>query len=438
MSLLIRRAIARHLRVRTFILAVALTFGQRGWADSNEVSALSLDEAADLAVTAQPLLNRLDAQVRSTRESAIAAIQLPDPQLLIGVQDFPINTGDAYSFTRDSDTQIVAGVMQEFPRAEKRRLRGELLEREEQRLTAERHLSWRAIRRDSALAWLELWRYDQALRITRASLHEAQTQMQAVEIALRVNTATQAEFIAAQLEVGRLEDSARSDEQSIMHARNSLSRWIGEDAQRTVVASLPDMPVLPPLEVVLERVRRHPHLAEASAMVAAAQTSAELARASYAPDWRVDLGYGYRPAFSEMVMLKIGVDLPVFSHNRQDRNLAAALAQIDAAEATVEDARRHVVSEAQLNHADWQQLATRLWNYDSQLVPQSENRITAAAFGWRSGHGSLREVLDARRAALELQMARLDLQHDQAKHFIQLTYLGAFEGTSKAGGDSHE
>ena len=56
--------------------------------------------------------------------------------------------------------------------------------------------------------------------------------------------------------------------------------------------------------------------------------------------------------------------------------------------------------------------------------------------GWRSGRNALREVLDARRAALEIQMARLDLQHDLARHFVQLTYLGAVE--TDAGEDPHE
>ncbi|WP_370305047.1 hypothetical protein [Sinimarinibacterium flocculans] len=63
--------------------------------------------------------------------------------------------------------------------------------------------------------------------------------------------------------------------------------------------------MLPSLAVTLERVRSHPQLAGASAQVAAPQTGAALARAAYKPDWRVELGYGYRPAFTEMVMLQV-------------------------------------------------------------------------------------------------------------------------------------
>lgn len=434
---LIGRAVARRVKPAIFMLVVSAVAFQPSWAEPGS-AALGLEEAARLAVISQPLLSGIEAQVRAATEAAVAARQLPDPQLVTGVQDLPIDTRDAFSLRRDSDTQIQVGLMQEFPRAEKRRLRGELSEREASRLNAEHHLAYRSIRRDAALAWIEVWRYDQALRLARASLGEAETQMQAVEIALKTSTASQAEFLAARQEVDRLKDSVAGAEQSIAHSRNGLSRWIGDAAYRPVYSALPQAPVLPSLEVVMDRVSRHPHLAGAAAQVAAAQTGAELAQAAYSPDWRVELGYGSRPAYSEMVTLQVGVDLPVFTRNRQDRSFAAALAQKEAAESTVEDASRQLYAEARLNYQDWARLTTRLKDYDNTLLPQSQNRITAALLGWRSNRGMLRDVLDARRAALELQMARLELQSDLAKHQVQLSYLGAFDEAVDTAESSHE
>ncbi|MGH8454147.1 MAG: TolC family protein, partial [Nevskiales bacterium] len=355
------------------------------------------------------------------------AQQLPDPQLIAGIQDLPINTRDAYSLRRDSDTQLQLGLMQEFPRAKKRRLRGELVERDAQRLEAEHHLAQRTIRRDAALAWLELWRYTQSLQLTRASLHEADTQVAAVEIALKTGSATQADLLSARVEVARLQDEVAGTEQSIGHARNLLSRWIGEAAWRPIAGTLPQAPAEPSLNVALEHVRRHPHLAMHQAQIAAAQTGTNLAKADYDPDWRVELGYANRPAFSDMLTLQFGVDLPVFTHNRQDRALASALARQDAATAELEDGRRQLESEARLNLDDRVRLSERLKHYDEQLLPQAGQRVEATLLGWRAGRGTLAQILEARRAALDLQMSRLDLQHDAAKHFVQLTYLGAYE-----------
>ncbi|MGH7864565.1 MAG: TolC family protein [Candidatus Binataceae bacterium] len=399
---------------------------------------LTLTEAAELAVTGQPMLDSLDARGRAAHESAIAARQLPDPKLNLGIADLPIDTRDAFSFTRDSDTQIQVGVSQDFPRAAKRRLRGELVEREASRLGAEHHLAERTIRRDAALAWVDLWRYERALGLTRNSLREVVTQLKVAEIALKTGGATQAEYLSARLEVNQLRDAVRGAKQSVAHAQNALSRWIGEAAFRPVSPDLTAMPPLPPLETVLDRVRSHPHLAGFEVQVAQAQTSAELAEAAYQADWGVALGYSHRPAFSEMVMLEVSVDLPFFTRNRQDRNFAAALAQKAAAESAVENANRQLLSEARLNHHDFARLGSRLRDYEINILPQGAARIEATLAGWRAGRDRLREVLEARRTALELRMAHLDLQTDLSKHFVQLSYLGAFDSESSMAEESHE
>ncbi len=427
MSLVTRRAGARKIVVALIALAIAPVAVSPAHAELTELVALDLDEAATLAVTAQPLLKGLAAEARAARESAVAASQLPDPRLVAGVQDLPANGPNAYSFTRDPDTQLQVGVLQEFPRAEKRRLRGQSSQREAAQLDAAQQAAQRAIRRDAALAWIDLWRYDRALSLARATQREAQTQQQAVEIAFKTGRATQAEVLAARIEAARLEDAVSGAEQDVAHGRNTLSRWIGEDAQRPVCPDLPAMPPAPTLEQVLGRARQHPRLAQASAGVAAAQTQADLAKSAYQPDWRVELGYAYRPEYPEELVLRVGMDLPLFTGKRQDRGVAAALARQQAAESGVEDAGRQLESEARLNFQDWVQLDARLRQYDKDLLPQAGARIDAALNGWRSGRGSLREVLDARRSALELRMARLLLQGDYARHYIQLTYLGAFD-----------
>tara|TARA_R110000822_G_scaffold126082_11_gene261269 strand:- start:27899 stop:29200 length:1302 start_codon:yes stop_codon:yes gene_type:complete len=387
---------------------------------------LGLQEAADLAVTGQPLLEGLDAQAQSAREMAVAASQLPDPQLKAGVTNLPANTDSRFSLSQDFMTMTGAGLMQEFPRAEKRRLRGELMEREAQRIDAERELTDRRVRRDAALAWLEAWRAKRTLGLRIATLQEARAQQDAVAIALKTGGSTQADYLAARQEADRLRDDVAAAEQGTGHAQATLSRWLGNAAFRSIAPDLPVAPPLPDLDIALERIADHPLLTERFAAVAQSETGAALAQADYKPDWRVELGYAYRPNFSEMLMLQVGVDLPVFTRNRQDRRLAAALAQKDSAESAVEDQRRQLQAEVRHNHHDVEQLSLRLRDYEQTLLPQSEHRITAALSGWRSGRNALREVLEARRAALEVQLAALDLQFERAQHVVQLNYLGAF------------
>lgn len=384
---------------------------------------LTQAEAGRLALERQPVLNAHAAAVRSARENAVASAQLPDPELRFGVRDLPVNSADRYSFNQDSDTQIVVGVMQEFPAGGTRRWRGEMGAREaemaEQELTATRLM----IRRDAALAWADVWKPERALDLTRDAIREAELQVRAVEIAYTANRSTQAEVLTARVALALLRDEEQKQTQDAQHARSQLSRWIGDAAYRPLSSELPSWDAPLPAEQVIARLRNHPHLNAQAKQVDVAAADVELARQSYWPAWWVEVGYGYRPSFSEMAMLQVGVDLPVFTGNRQDRSVAAKLAAHERAAQLRDDVLRQQEAEARLNSADWKLLQERLKRYDAEILPQGDQRIAAAMAAWQSGQGTLAAVLDARRMALENRIKRLELEADAQKHRINLQYL---------------
>lgn len=397
-------------------------------AQSAPDTALTLPEAARLAVERQPMLEAQAAAVRAARENAVAGAQLPDPELRLGVRDLPVNTEDRYSLSRDSDTQIMIGVMQKFPAGASRRLRGEMGQREaemaEQELVATRLL----IRRDAALAWIEAWKPNQALAFTQEAVREAELQVRAVEIAYTANRATQADVLAARVALGLLRDEAEKQAQDTQHARSQLSRWIGDAAYRPLDPEAPPSDAPLPLDQLMARLRSHPHLTAYAKAVEVADADVDLAKQSYRPGWWVELGYGYRTAFSEMATLQVGVDLPVFTRNRQDRGVAAKLAIQERAAHLRDDQVRQQEAQARLNSADWSLLQGRLKRFDTEILPQSEQRTAAALAAWQSGQGTLPGILEARRMTLENRIKRLELEADAQKHRINLVYL-AGEGS---------
>ncbi|MGH8444610.1 MAG: TolC family protein, partial [Solimonas sp.] len=243
-----------HLRQALFAAGLAIfSLAAHGQDDADAGVALDLDQVRQLAIERQPMLDSLAASARSARESAVAARQLPDPQIFGGVRDLPIDGDDAGSFTRDSDTQVIAGLSQEFPGAGKRRLRGMQGEREAERLDASRSLAARSIARDAALAWLDVWQAEQEAVRVRESLRDAEAQVDAVGIAVKAGKAPQAELFAARVEAAMLRDRIIEKAQDSDRARNALSRWIGVAAQRPLCPDLPAYPALPSLDAVLAR-----------------------------------------------------------------------------------------------------------------------------------------------------------------------------------------
>ena len=387
-------------------------------------SGLSLDEAQRLALDAQPLLQAQAAAVQAARDNAVAAAQLPDPKLTGGVTDWPVNGPDRYSLRRDDFTMINVGVTQDFPRAEKRRLRGQRGEHEaelaEQMLTA----TQLTIRRDAALAWLDVWRPERALELTRQSVHEAELQLNATEIAYTSGRATQAEVLAARIALGLLRDDNASLEQETVIARSKLSRWIGGDAaQRLFSAELPQWAPPAPMEEMLIGLRHHPHLNTEAQRVAVAEDEVALARQAYKPDWGVALSYGYRPDFADYISMNFSIDLPVFAGNRQDRNLGAKLAERSQIEQSREDVLRQQEAELRVYWEGWQRLRDRMRQFDADILPQSGQRVAAALAAWQAGQGTLTTVLDARRMSLDNRMRRLQLLVEAAVYRVNLLYF---------------
>ena len=389
---------------------------------SDALVALTLDDAAALAVQRQPQLDALDAEARSARQRAIAAGELPDPRLSFGISDLTLEGSDRFTLREESDTQIMAGVRQDFPQADKRRLKRERAEHEAETFDAERLATERRIVRETGLAWLDVWKAEESRQVARRSLEEAERQVQATEIAYTAGRGSQAEMLAAKVEAESLRDQVAGFAQQSRHYRNGLARWIGEAAFNPICPDLP-AETAPDAAALSAALATHPHFLAEAKKVATAETDVQLARQDYRPDWAVTVGYGHRPAFADYAQVQVEIPLPAFTANRQDQQLASALGMQASQQSRLDDALREHRAEIRMNAEDWQLLQDRLSRYDTLLLPQASSRVDAALAAYGAGSGALRDVLDARRRALEIAMQKLDLQTDSARHQVQLRYF---------------
>lgn len=416
MSFRFRRASAR------LLWAIWATAVLPAHAESS-TAPLPLAEAEQLALEHQPLLDGQRATVRAGRERAVAMRQLPDPMLLTGVQNLPVNGEDRYSLSMDPMTMTSVGVMQEFPLPGKRRLRGQAETLMADAGEAKLARLERVVRRDAAMAWVGVWFPERAVELTASMVTEAERERTAAEIAYRAGRAPQADVLAADVELEMIRDRGRRLEQQAAEAREKLTRWIGQPVMTKVFPDVPALPEPPPLDALLTALDRHPELAEAGFEVASAENSLALARQNYWPDWRVEAMYGWRRNYDEMVSVQLGIDLPIFRGNRQDRDSSAAREQLTASEATREDMKRQLRAMAAGTYRNWSEARSRLARYDQVIVPQSAARAEAALAAYRAGKTELVGVLAARRSALEASLMRLELQMDVLDRLIELRYL---------------
>jgi outer membrane protein TolC len=386
-------------------------------------AALSLDEALRIATRESPLLSAQRSAIAAAGEMAASARELPDPKLRLGLDNLPVDGPDRYSLTRDFMTMRKIGVMQEFPRAEKREIRGRRAEHELAREQAALADASAALRRDVALSWMERHFAERMAGVIGEQHAETELQLQALQAGLSTGKTQPAELLTLQVGLQSLLDRRAEFEKQAARARALLSRWLGEAGMRPL-AALPDRLAPMRQHELAAHVSGHPHLQTLDRQIDVAQSDAALARAASQPDWGLEIAYAQRGSqFSNMLSVQVSIDLPLFQARRQDRGTAAKLAQLEQARALKEDTHRQHLAEANATWAEWEAATARLKRFDETLLPLARERAQLALVAYRGGQGSLGPALEARRAEIELRLQQLQLAAEQGRAYAQLLYF---------------
>ena len=385
---------------------------------------LTLDQALRAAQDRSRQLVAQDAAAAASRDLAIAAGQLPDPTLKLGIVDVPVNGQDQFSLTRDSFTMGTIGLSQEFTGADKRRARSTRYEREAEAAAAGRVAALTDLRRDTAIAWLDRYYQERVRDVLVTQRDEARLQIEAADAAYRGGRGAQADAFAARTAVAQLDDRIRQAEQRILTAKTRLARWMGDEAGRPL-ASPPSLAVVHLDAGNLDTdLTHHPQLELLNLQEQVARAEAEVAQSNKQADWSVELTYSQRgPAFSNFISLNVSIPLQWDQANRQNRELSAKLALADQLRAQREEATREHVSEVRSWLQQWQSARERLTFFDTSLIPLAGERTRASLAAYRGGNGTLGAVLEARRMELETRLDQIRLESEAANLWAQLEYL---------------
>ena len=435
-----RAAPAAILRLAT--LAALLLCALRWTVAIAAETPLTLAEAQRRAVLRSPSLTAQDAAISAAREMAVAAGQLPDPVLSIGVDNLPVDGPDAWSVGRDFMTMRKIGLMQEMTREEKRGLRAQRFEREAEKDRADKVVMVATLQRDTALAWLDRYYAEAMAAVVSDQQQQAGLEIEAAESAYRAGRGSQADIYAARSALVALDDRASELGRRVRNTKTMLARWVGVAADAPLAGSPPiDAIALDP-RVLDAEIEHHPEIAVVARQVDVAVAEAKVAAANRTPDWTVQVMYSQRgPAYSNMVSFGVSIPLPWDRAQRQDREVAAKLALADQARAQREEMLRAHAAELRAQIAEWENGRERSARYEEQMIPLARDRAAATLSAYRSGKATLADVLAARRNEIDVRVQALQLATDTARLWAQLNFLVPDDGaahTALSTADSHK
>ncbi len=390
----------------------------------NAAPLLSLTEAQRIAARDAPQIDAQAAALRAAQHASVGAGELSDPKLIIGIDNLPLDGADRYNITRDFMTMRKIGVMQDFTRGEKLRLRMDRAEAEVAREAAVLTAAKFTLRRDVALAWIERHFAQRQRELVKELMREAELQVATTTATLAGGRGLANDPLTARMAEAQLAERSIEAERNVARATANLGRWIGAAAS----ASLDSAPAFDSLSqpASASNIAQHPSLSMYAPMEAVAASEMKLAEAAKHPDWSLEVAYSQRgPSYSNMLSIGVRIDLPIFQSRRQEPAVHAKLALLERVRAEAADASRMHATEIENMHIDWQAAKSRIQRYASALLPLARERTEIALASYRGGKAELAAVLEARRGEIETRMNHLQAEAELARAWAQLNFLQA-------------
>jgi len=389
---------------------------------------LTLAEAEDLALRNEPGRAALLARATALDERAVAAGQLPDPTMRVGLANYPLSSG---GFSTEGMTQAQLGYRQSFPAGKSRSINTDLFMSKSVAMSSQADARARDVLTNVRRAWLETYYWQQARDIVTESRPFFADLVTVTRSLYSVGRKSQHDVLKADLELSRLDDRLIEIDRRRRQAQAMLSEWLGTQADRPIAAKLPAWRQVPAIELLRANLSSHPAVLAADATVSAGRAGVRLAEERKKPGWALDLGYGFREGYlpsgeprSDFVSLSVTVDLPFFGKNRQDRNLSAALSERSASEYEKDALVRQLSSQLDAEYAHWSDLNRRVALYESLILNLSESQAQAALLAYQSEAGDFADVMRGYIDDLNTRLDHVRLQVERDQSYAALANLG--------------
>lgn len=390
-------------------------------------SGLNLEAVEELALVSDPGVRSVESSRLALEEMSVAAGQLPDPLLKMGLVSLPM---DSFNLGQEAMTQVQLGVIQKFPRGKSRALRSEQIGYESQGLDE--------LARDQELRivlsvrehYLEVAKQQRLASINAEAISAFSDLAEITQDYYATGRVHQQDVLQAAVELARVEDRATRIAQEEEQARSRLSAWIGEAAYRKLADHWPRFEALAPAAALKDSLLEHPRVAALQKQMHAADTGVELARQKYRPEFALDLTYGGRAGTNpdgssrpDLLTLMLVMDVPLFHKNRQDRIVAAQVAESSAAVFNRDDIVRRMKSEIDFHLATYQRQQQRIELFETTLLPDASFSSEASFEAWQSSIDDLTTLLRTRITEFDLQLEHARLQAEVLKTQARLKYL---------------
>jgi len=386
---------------------------------------------------------------KSIESLSITAGTLPDPKMSVDFLNYPI---DSFDFGREPMTQVKVGISQMFPRGKTRQLtRKQLSIKSEifpfQRLDRSAKVEVMATR-----LWLDAYKTQESIELIEQnrSLFEQLADVAESNYSTAFGKTQQQDIVRAQLELTRLEDRLNVLQQDFDTSMQLLSKWltdrftqeymdldvvegINNSENWFVDKKLPSLILKYSIDLsdnqILQLLNDHPAVVAIQQKIKASETGVEIAKQKYKPALSVHASYGLRGdspeglTRSDFLTFGLSFDVPLFTKNRQDKQLESAVAINDATQSQVYQLLKQMLASYKSSKAQLLQINKRQSLYRDKLLPQMREQAEASLTAYTNDNGDFAEVVRSRIAQLNAEIDALNIDVKRQELIAQINYF---------------
>ncbi|MEO7711327.1 MAG: TolC family protein [Gemmatimonadaceae bacterium] len=385
-----------------------------------------------------PKLVAAQALVRAAQARVPGARRPPDPQLQLGFMNYELPRLRPMEQIGMTQLQL----MQMVPLGGKLALAGRVAGAQASVIDERgRELVWE-LRRQTAMAFYDLYATDRQLDVTRETLRLLQDIARTAEAMYRVGEGRQADVLRSHVEIARMTGDTMRMQAMRLSMVARLNALRNTDAALSITTpGLPQFPDVIPARSWLDSLAAisRPMIRAGLDGVRAAEASASLARREIVPDLQVGVQYGQRSATmtradatgvlmasrttERMGSLMLGATIPIFARDRQFqmRNEANAMkAMAEAEVAAMRADTRGGIGEA---YASLERSRSLSRLYRTTVLPQAEATVSSAMSAYRVGTVNFMTLLDSRMTVNTYRQQLYVLEADEGKAWAELEML---------------
>jgi len=400
---------------------------------------ISLNQVIQLAIENDPWFQGNQYKQQALDDQSISAGQLPDPKLSVGIANLPTDT---FKFNQEPMTQFKVGVNQQFPRGKTRELKQQRLEQLSEQTIFERENRKAMVTLEITQLWLEWLKQQKIIALIEKdrSLFEDLADIVNAMYSSALGKTQQHDIIQAQVELIRLEDRLYRLSETADVYQAKLNEWLPVPIDNLKHLELPAISFSTPNAIddmngnvnngkLSQYFLQHPKILLLDQQIKVGETAIESAKQQYKPQWGVNGSYAWRDDDSmgndraDFLSLGVTFDLPLFTHNRQDKQVSSAVAQTEVIKTDKHQLLRQFIAEANQAKAKLKSLDQRQQLYQTRLLQEIHEQVEASLTAYTNENADFNQVVRTRITELNSRIDALTIDVDRLKTIAHLNYL---------------